>query len=79
MSRSLAGPSPIEVCMRRRVLAVMVLGVVVTVGPVACDRGPMQRAGEKIDRAADQDKLLGAGPLEQAGKNIEKAVRGLKP
>jgi hypothetical protein len=65
--------------MRRRVLALMAVGVLVAVGLVACDKGPMQRTGEKIDRATDQDKLIGAGPLEQTGKNIDKAVRGLGP
>jgi len=39
----------------------------------------MQRTGEKVDRATDQDKLFGAGPLEQTGKNIDKTMRSLKP
>jgi hypothetical protein len=65
--------------MMRHVLAVSALGFVLAFGSAACDTGPMQRTGEKIDRATDQDKLIGAGPLEQAGKNIDKAVSGLKP
>jgi hypothetical protein len=64
--------------MRRHVLAVMALGLLVTVGSVACDKGPMQRTGEKIDRATDQDKLIGKGPIEKAGKSIDEAVKGLK-
>lgn len=64
--------------MRRHVLAVMALGLLVTVGSVACEKGPMQRTGEKIDRATDQDKLIGKGPLEKAGKNIDAAVKDLK-
>jgi hypothetical protein len=61
--------------MRRHVLAVMALGLLVTVGSVACDKGPMQRTGEKIDRATDQDKLIGKGPIEKAGKSIDEALK----
>jgi hypothetical protein len=64
--------------MMRHFLAVMVLGLLVAVGPVACEKGPMQRTGEKLDRATDQDKLIGKGPIEQFGKNIDSAVKDLK-
>lgn len=64
--------------MRGHALAVMALGLLVAVGSAACDKGPMQRTGEKIDRATDQDKLIGKGPLEKAGKNIDAAVKDLK-
>jgi hypothetical protein len=42
------------------------------------DKGAMQKAGEKIDRATDQDKALGKGPLEKAGKNIDDAAKDLE-
>jgi hypothetical protein len=61
--------------MRRHVLAVMALGLLVTVGSVACDKGPMQRTGEKVDRATGQDKLIGKGPIEKAGKSIDEALK----
>ena len=64
--------------MRRRILAVTALGFAVTVGVAACEKGPMQEAGEKIDRATDQDKAIGKGPLEKAGKNVDDAVKDLK-
>lgn len=64
--------------MRRHLLTVMALGLLVAVGSAACDKGPMQRTGEKIDRATDQDKLIGKGPIEKAGKNIDEAVKDLK-
>ena len=65
--------------MRRRILAVTALGDVVAIGSAACeDKGPLQRAGEKIDRATDQDKAIGKGPLEKAGKGIDDAARDLK-
>ena len=64
--------------MRRQILAVGVLGLMVAVGSVACDKGPMQKAGEKVDRATDQDKIIGKGPLEKAGKNVDDAAKELK-
>jgi hypothetical protein len=64
--------------MMRYILAVMALGLLVVIGPVACEKGPMQRAGAKVDRATDQDKLIGKGPIEQVGKNIDSAVKDLK-
>ena len=65
--------------MRRQLLAVTALGCMVTVGSAACeDKGPLQKAGEKIDRATDQDKVIGKGPLEKAGKNVDDAAKDLK-
>jgi hypothetical protein len=43
-----------------------------------CEKGPMQKAGEKIDRVTDQDKVIGKGPVEKAGKKIDEAVDDLK-
>ncbi len=64
--------------MWRQRLVVTMLGLLLVIGGAACDKGPMQRAGEKIDRATDQDKVIGTGPLEQAGRNLDQAVKGLK-
>jgi hypothetical protein len=65
--------------MRRQILAVTALGVVVAVGSAACEnKGPLQEAGEKIDRATDQDKVIGKGPLEKAGKSVDDAAKDLK-
>ena len=64
--------------MWRRSLAVTVFGILLAVGAAACDKGPMQRTGEKIDRATGQDKVIGTGPLEQAGRNVDQAVKDLK-
>ena len=64
--------------MMRHILAVMALGLLVALGPVACDKGPMQRTGEKVDRATGQDKVIGKGPVEQVGKNIDAAVKDLR-
>lgn len=65
--------------MRRQILSVTALAFVVAFGLVACeDKGPMQKAGEKLDRATDQDKVIGKGPVEKAGKNVDDAVKDLK-
>ena len=65
--------------MKRQMLAATALGFLVAVGLAACeDKGPMQKAGEKIDRVTDQDKVIGKGPLERAGKNVDAAIKDLK-
>ena len=64
--------------MWRRILAVTMFGLLLAIGAAACDKGPMQRTGEKVDRATGQDKLVGTGPLEQAGRNVDQAVKDLK-
>jgi hypothetical protein len=64
--------------MRRHLVPVMALAFLVVVGAAACDKGPMQRTGEKIDRATGQDKVIGTGLLEQAGRNVDQAVKDLK-
>jgi predicted small lipoprotein YifL len=65
--------------MRRQILAVTAFGVMMAIGLAACDdKGPMQKTGEKLDRATDQDKLIGKGPVEKAGKNVDDAVKDLK-
>jgi len=51
----------------------MALAHLVAVGAAACDKGPMQRTGEKIDHATGQDKVIGTGSLEQAGRNVDQA------
>jgi hypothetical protein len=64
--------------MKRQIPAVMAFGLLLTIGAAACDKGPMQRTGEKIDRATGQDKVIGTGPVEQAGRNVDQAVKDLK-
>jgi hypothetical protein len=64
--------------MRRRVPLLMTAVLFATLGVAACDRGPMQKAGEKIDDITDQDKIIGKGPAEKAGKEIDNTVRDIK-
>jgi len=72
-------PAPkARAAMWRRVRAGTMLGLLLALGVAACEKGPMQRTGEKIDRATGQDKVIGTGPLEQAGRNVDQAVKDLK-
>ena len=64
--------------MWRQMLAVATVGLLLAIGAAACDKGPMQRTGEKVDRITGQDKLIGTGPLEQAGRNVDRTVMDLK-
>ena len=55
---------------------VTVLAGLLTLAAVeaACDKGPAQKTGEKVDRALDTDKAIGKGPVEKAGKADRRAV-----
>ena len=48
---------------------------------VGCEeKGPAERAGEKVDRTLDkiEDKLDPKGPAEKAGEKIDRAVEDAK-
>jgi sulfite exporter TauE/SafE len=62
----------------RRVTAMIAAVLFVGLGVLGCERGPMQKAGEKIDKITDQDKVIGKGPVEKAGKEVDKTVRDIK-
>jgi hypothetical protein len=57
------------------IVVTLALGVALVAG---CDKGPMQKTGERVDRALDQDRVFGKGPLEKAGKEVDKAVEDVK-
>ena len=44
------------------------------------EKGPAEKAGEKVDNAMDkvEDKLDPKGPAEKAGRKIDKAVDDVK-
>ena len=56
------------------VAATLVFGT----GLVGCDKGPMQKAGEKVDEVTGQDKLIGQGPAEKTGRKIDNTVNDVK-
>ena len=64
-----------------RAVTVMTLLVAGTLGMAACrDKGPAERAGEKMDRAVEKldDAVNPKGPAEKAGRAVDKAVDDLK-
>jgi len=65
----------VEALMRVRqgVAWLLVAGLAAGGGVLAgCEKGPAQKAGERIDKAVD--KLTGKGPVEKAGERVDKAV-----
>jgi hypothetical protein len=62
---------------RRLVGSAIVATLVAWVGLVGCDRGPLQKAGERVDEATGQDRI-GAGPAEKAGRKIDNTVDDVK-
>jgi hypothetical protein len=59
--------------------AAVIAVVAATVALVAgCEKGPVQKAGERVDRALDQEPLIGKGPVEKAGKKVDRAIDDVK-
>jgi len=56
------------------VLATLVAGLCLA----GCEKGPMQKTGEKIDEVTGQDKLIGKGPAEKTGRKIDNTVDDVK-
>lgn len=68
--------------MRRTLLMVFPMAVfaLTLAGPGCHHKGTAQRAGEKMDRAADKvdDAIDPKGPAEKAGRTIDRAVDDAK-
>ncbi len=61
----------------RSVLRAALAATLLSFPLIACDDGPAERAGERVDRALDrvQDAVDPPnGPLERAGRAIDRAV-----
>jgi hypothetical protein len=59
--------------MRRTALAIAIVSL--ALGTTACpDKGPMQKAGEKIDETVDKVTHPGEGTMEKAGRKTGEAV-----
>jgi hypothetical protein len=54
----------------------IVIGVMAAGLLGACEKGPAEKAGEKIDDAVD--KLSGKGPAEKLGERIDDATRDVR-
>ena len=65
--------------MNRRLVAWTVAATLVAgLGLVGCEKGPLQKAGEKVDEVTGQDKAIGKGPSEKAGRKIDNTVDDIK-
>lgn len=60
----------------RQALATVAIGMLATGFLAACEKGPAQRAGEKVDDAVD--RITGKGPAEKAGERIDEATKELR-
>jgi hypothetical protein len=64
--------------MSRTVTSVVLATLVTGLCLAGCEKGPMQKAGEKIDEVTGQDKLIGKGPAEKTGRKIDNTVDDVK-
>ena len=64
--------------MSRTVTSVVLATLVAGLCLAGCEKGPMQKAGEKIDEVTGQDKLIGKGPAEKSGRKIDNTVDDVK-
>jgi hypothetical protein len=51
-------------------MATLVAGVCLA----GCEKGPLQKAGEKVDEVTGNDKVIGKGPAEKTGRKIDNTV-----
>jgi hypothetical protein len=65
--------------MNRRLVAWTLTAMLVAgLGLAGCEKGPAQKAGEKVDDVTGQDRLMGPGPAEKAGRKIDNTVDDVK-
>ncbi len=63
--------------MRRTALAIAIVSL--ALGTTACpEKGPMEKAGEKIDETVDKMTHPGEGAMEKAGRKADEAVEDAK-
>ena len=55
---------------------VMALALALASGVLACERekGPLEKAGEKVDEVVDDITHPGEGPVEEAGRKLGEQV-----
>ena len=65
---------------RRAAAAFLSVTIVLGAGAAltGCEKGPMQKAGEKVDEATGQDRIIGKGPAEKTGRKVDNTVNDLK-
>jgi hypothetical protein len=60
---------------KRFVASAIVAALVAGAGLTGCEKGAMQKAGEKVDEVTGQDKLIGKGPAEKTGRKVDNTVK----
>jgi hypothetical protein len=65
--------------MKRWACAALIVSLLAP-GLLACERekGPMEKAGEKVDEAVDKVLHPNEGPLEKAGRKTDEAIDDAK-
>jgi len=63
---------------KRLVASAIVATLIAGAGLVGCEKGAMQKAGEKVDEVTGQDKLIGKGPAEKTGRKVDNTVNDIK-
>jgi hypothetical protein len=63
---------------KRFVASAIVAALIAGVALVGCEKGAMQKAGEKVDEVTGQDKLIGKGPAEKTGRKVDNTVNDIK-
>jgi hypothetical protein len=62
----------------RSVMSTIMAGLIAGVCLAGCEKGAMQKAGERVDEATGQDRLIGKGPAEKTGRKIDNDVDAIK-
>jgi len=63
---------------RQLVVSAVVTVLVAGMGLTGCEKGPLQKTGEKVDEVTGQDRLIGKGPAEKAGRKVDNTVDDVK-
>ena len=63
---------------RQLVVSAVVAALVAGLGVAGCEKGPLQKAGEKVDEVTGEDRLIGGGPAEKTGRKIDNTVDDVK-
>jgi hypothetical protein len=60
--------------MRKLMTSMLMATLVAGVCLAGCEKGPLQKAGEKVDEVTGNDKVIGKGPAEKTGRKIDNTV-----
>lgn len=64
--------------MKKLVIAMVLFSVAIGAPSCERDKGPMEKAGEKIDATVDKITHPNEGPVEKAGRKVDEAVDDAK-